>query len=173
MITRGIDINKPIIAAVNGVALGGGLEVALACDLRIASDTATMGLPETRWGLMPGWGGTQRLARTVGMSAAKRMMFAGEKIKADEARRLGLIDEIAARGEVMTAATRLAEKIATQVPIAVAQCKQAVNEGAGLAIDKAVLIETELFAKCFDTLDQKNAMEAFVDKRKPGKFENR
>lgn len=163
----------PVIAAVNGFALGGGCELSLSCDIRLASENAVFAQPETGLGITPGFGGTQRLARTINVGKAKEMLYAGTKVKADEALILGLVNAVYPADELMGAAMKLAEKIARNAPIAVRASKKAVNDGLQVNIDEAIVIEEKLFGSCFETEDQKNGMTAFVEKRKPEPFVNR
>ncbi len=158
---------KPVIACVNGFALGGGCELAMACTLRIASETARLGQPEVKLGLLPGYGGTQRLPRLVGPSAALRLVLTAEMIGAQEALRIGLVDEVVPAGELIERGLTLARKIVAQAPLAVAACIGAVNEGAGLDLDAALALEARLFGKLFGTEDQKEGAEAFLNKRAP------
>ena len=162
----------PVIAAINGYALGGGFELALACDIRIASDTAVFGFPETGLGVIPGYGGTQRLPRAIGLSAAKKLLFTAARIKAGEALRLGIVDEVVAPDALMVETMKIAETIAAQAPIAVSKLKKAINEGLLCDMDDATAVETRYFSECFDTSDQKKAMSAFVSKQKLDKFDN-
>lgn len=162
----------PVIAAVNGFALGGGCELSLSCDIRIASENAQFGQPEAGLGITPGFGGTQRLARTIGVGKAKEMIYTAGRIKADEALRIGLVNAVYPADQLMDECLKLAGKIARNAPIAVRQCKKAVNLGLQMDIDSAAALEEELFASCFETKDQKNAMAAFCEKRKPGPFVN-
>ena len=163
----------PVIAAINGYALGGGLELALACDMRIASDNAIFGFPEVGLGIIPGYGGTQRLPRIIGISKAKKMLYTAEKINAKLALEIGLIDDMTPEGEVMDKAMETATKIVSQAPIAVAIAKEAVNKGTDLKINRAFALASDLFSKCFKTQDQKKAMAAFIKKEKFTKFENK
>ncbi len=163
----------PTIAAVNGYALGGGLELALACDLRIASDNALFALPETGLGVIPGYGGTQRLPRLIGESEAKKLIFTGERVSANRALELGIVNEVVSLNELMNRANEVAGKIARQSPIGVANAKQAIMMGLEAGVDVGFESETELFSNCFETTDQKNAMQAFVNKEKFSGFENR
>jgi enoyl-CoA hydratase len=163
----------PFIAAVNGFALGGGNELALACDFRICSDNAVFGQPEAGLGITPGFGGTQRLARAVGPGYAKQMIYTARNIKADEALRIGLVNAVVPQAELMPLAEKLAGQIAKNAPIAVRQCKKAINEGLELKMDDAVALEEKLFGECFATADQKEGMTAFVEKRKEKHFINK
>lgn len=163
----------PVIAAVNGFALGGGCELSLSCDIRIASENALFGQPEAGLGITPGFGGTQRLARTIGVGKAKEMIYTCAKIKADEALRIGLVNAVYPIDQLMDECIKLAGKVARNAPIAVRQCKKAMNMGMQMDIDSALAMESELFSACFDTKDQKNAMTAFCEKRKPDAFINK
>lgn len=162
----------PVIAAVNGFALGGGCELSLSCDIRLASENAVFAQPETGLGITPGFGGTQRLARTINVGKAKEMIYAGTKVKAPEALSLGLVNAVYPAEELMPAAVKLAGRIAGNAPIAVRACKKAVNDGLQVNMDEAIVIEEKLFGSCFETQDQKNGMTAFVEKRKPEPFVN-
>lgn len=163
----------PVIAAVNGYALGGGCELSMACDIRICADTAVFGQPETGLGITPGFGGTQRLSRLVGPGMAKQLIYSAKNIKADEALRIGLVNAVYPQDELMPAAEKLAETIARNAPIAVRACKRAINEGLELPMDEAVQIEEELFGSCFETADQKEGMAAFLEKRRHEPYRNR
>ena len=156
----------PVIAAINGFALGGGCEIAMSCDIRICSDNAVFGQPEVGLGITPGFGGTQRLARLVGAGMAKQMIYTARNIKADEAFRIGLVNAIYTQEELMPAAEKMAAGIAKNAPIAVRNCKKAINEGLDLAMDKAVELEERLFGDCFETEDQVYGMAFFLDKNK-------
>ena len=156
---------KPVIACINGVALGGGCELALACTFRIASDRAKLGLPELKLGLIPGYGGTQRLPRIIGRSAALRLMLTGATVDAAEALRLGLIDEVVPAGELMARGRAIAESIAAMAPLAVSAVMEAVARGEGLAIEKAMAVEAELFADLCGTADKREGIAAFLEKR--------
>lgn len=163
----------PVIAAVNGFALGGGNELAMSCDIRICSDNALFGQPEVGLGITPGFGGTQRLARLIGPGKAKEMVFASRNIKADEAYRVGLVNAVYTQEELMPAAKKLAGTIAKMAPIAVRNSKKAMNDGLQTDMDQAIVIEEKLFGGCFETEDQKNGMQAFLEKRKVEQFNNR
>lgn len=163
----------PVIAAVNGYALGGGCELAMACDIRICSDTAVFGQPETGLGITPGFGGTQRLARLIGPGMAKQLIYAARNIKADEALRIGLVNAVYSAAELLPAAEKLAETIAKNAPIAVRACKRAINEGLELPMDEAIALEERLFGSCFETEDQKEGMGAFLEKRKHEPYRNK
>ena len=155
----------PVIAAVNGFALGGGNELAMSCDIRLCSDNAVFGQPETGLGITPGFGGTQRLARLVGMGMAKQMVYAAANIKADEAYRIGLVNAVYPQEELLPAAQKLAARIASMAPIAVRAAKAAINEGYQVSIDSGVRIEEEKFGSCFETEDQKEGMANFRRKK--------
>lgn len=156
----------PVIAAVNGFALGGGCEISMSCDIRICSDNAVFGQPEVGLGITPGFGGTQRLARIVGPGMAKQMIYSARNIKADEALRIGLVNAVYPQEELMAAAEKLASTIAKNAPIAVRNCKKAINEGLEVDMDQAIVIEEKLFGDCFETEDQKYGMAFFLDKNK-------
>lgn len=162
----------PVIAAVNGYALGGGCEISMACDIRICSENAVFGQPEVGLGITPGFGGTQRLARLVGPGMAKEMIYGGRNIKADEALRIGLVNHVYPLEELMNEAVKLANRIASNAPIAVRNSKKAINEGIELPMDEAVALEAKLFGDCFETHDQKEGMGAFLEKRKEKTFTN-
>ena len=163
----------PVIAAVNGFALGGGCELSMSCDIRLASENAVFGQPETGLGITPGFGGTQRLARIIPVGKAKEMLYAGTKIKADEALSLGLVNAVYPSEELLPAAEKLASKIARNAPIAVRASKKAVDEGLHVSIDEAIVIEEKLFGSCFETEDQRNGMNAFLNKEKAPAFQNK
>ncbi len=160
-------LEKPVIAAINGFALGGGLEFAMSCDLRIAADTAKMGLPEINLGLLPGYGGSQRLPRLVGAGRAKKIMYTGEFVDAAEALRIGLVEEVVPASELMATALALAEKLATKAPVAMALAKRAVNEGLESDLDRGNLFEASLFGIACGTADRVEGTSAFLEKRKP------
>ena len=166
------EMPQATIAAVNGYALGGGCELAMACDIRIASEKARFGQPEVGLGVIPGFGGTQRLARLVSPGMAKQLIYTAKNIKADEAYRIGLVNAVYPLDELLPAAEKMAETIAKNAPIAVRACKKAINDGLQVDIDHAVAVEEKLFGSCFETQDQKNAMTAFVEKRKHDPFVN-
>ena len=156
----------PVIAAVNGFALGGGNEICMSCDIRICSDNAVFGQPEVGLGITPGFGGTQRLARLVSPGMAKQMIYTARNIKADEAYRIGLVNAVYPQEELMDAAKKMASGIAKNAPIAVRNCKKAINEGLQVDMVQAVVIEEKLFGDCFETEDQKYGMAFFLDKNK-------
>lgn len=163
----------PTVAAVNGFALGGGCELSMSCDIRICADTAVFGQPETGLGITPGFGGTQRLARLVGPGMAKQLIYTAKNIKADEAYRIGLVNAVYPLDELLPAAEKLAETIAKNAPIAVRACKQAINEGLQVDMDKAIVIEEKLFGSCFQSADQIEGMSAFLEKRKHEPYQNK
>lgn len=163
----------PVIAAVNGFALGGGCELSMSCDIRLASENAVFGQPETGLGITPGFGGTQRLARIIPVGKAKEMLYAGTKVKAAEALTLGLVNAVYPSEELLPAAEKLAGKIARNAPIAVRASKKAVNEGLQVSIDEGVAIEEKLFGSCFESEDQRNGMAAFLNKEKAPAFQNK
>lgn len=163
----------PVIAAVNGFALGGGCEISMSCDIRICSDNAVFGQPEAGLGITPGFGGTQRLARIVGVGMAKQMIYSARNIKADEAYRIGLVNAVYSLEELMPAAKKLAATIAKNAPIAVRNCKKAINDGLQTDMDEAIVIEEKLFGDCFESYDQKEGMAAFLEKRKVEAFLNK
>lgn len=163
----------PVIAAVNGFALGGGCEISMSCDIRICSENAVFGQPEVGLGITPGFGGTQRLARIVGVGMAKQMIYSARNIKADEAFRIGLVNAVYPLEELMPAAKKLAATIAKNAPIAVRNCKKAINDGLEVNMDEAIVIEEKLFGDCFESYDQKEGMAAFLEKRKVEAFLNK
>ena len=173
----------PVIAAVNGFALGGGCEISMSCDIRICSDNAVFGQPEVGLGITPGFGGTQRLARLVSPGMAKQLIYTARNIKAAEAYRIGLVNQIvsaelneagevvvSAKDALMAAANKMASGIAMQAPIAVRNCKKAINDGLQADMDQAIVIEEKLFGNCFETEDQKAGMGNFLEKDKSKKL---
>jgi enoyl-CoA hydratase len=163
----------PVIAAVNGYAFGGGVELALSCDIRIAAENAVFALPESSIGIVPGFGGTVRLPRLIGSGKAKEMLFTGSRLKAGEALAMGLVNAVYPKEALLDEAVKLAEKIASNGPIAIRAIKKSVNEGMQTTIAEAMRVEVELGSRCFGTMDQKNAMTAFFEKRKPEPFINK
>ena len=155
----------PTIAAVNGFALGGGCELALACDFIIASEKAKLGLPEVSLAVIPGFGGTQRLTRLLGKAMAKQLIFTGDAIDAARALQLGLVNEVVAPDQLLNRAAEIGKKIATRGPIAVAQAKKAIEQGFDLSLEKGCELERHAFVDLFGTADQKEGMKAFLDKR--------
>lgn len=155
----------PVIAAINGFALGGGNELAMSCDFRICSENAVFGQPEVGLGVTPGFGGTQRLARLVGAGYAKYMIYTARNIKADEAYRIGLVNQVVPAEELMATAEKLASIIAGNAPIAVRNCKKAVNDGLEVNMDDALVVEEKLFGDCFESWDQQEGMANFLRKK--------
>jgi len=158
---------KPIIAAINGFALGGGLELALSCDILIASEKAQFGQPEVGLGLIPGFGGTQRLTRTVGPKKAKELIFTAERIQADEAYKIGLVNKVVKTEGLMDKCEEIAKNISKNAPLAVRHAKKAINEGSDIKIKEALEIESEEFKECFKTEDHKEGLHAFLEKNEP------
>jgi enoyl-CoA hydratase len=161
------NFRKPVIARINGIALGGGTELACCCDIRVAADTAIMGVPEINLGIIPGYGGTQRLPRLVGMGMAKKMVLTGEHISAQEAFRIGLVDQLVPRAELDAAVDKLCRRIASKSPIAVSMGKEAINNGMQTDIKTGMSIEARCFCMCFGSEDRVEGMKAFMEKRKP------
>jgi len=152
---------------VNGYALGGGTELALACDFIYAADNAVFGLPEVSLGLFPGFGGTQRLNKYVGIGMAREMIYTGKKIKAEEAVRIGLVNKMVPQAELMNEVIKVANEIIANSPMAVGLVKEVVNKGATLPLKEGLAIERETFSRCFDTADMKEGVTAFLERRKP------
>lgn len=165
-------VEKPVIAAVNGFALGGGCELAMACDIRIASEKAKFAQPEVGLGIIPGFGGTQRLARLVGKGMAKYMIMTAEMISAAEAYRIGLVEKVAAPEELMDEAVKVAKTIASKAPIAIATAKTAINNGYDMDMKSASKFEIETFTAAFGSDDKTEGMAAFLEKRAP-EFKNK
>jgi enoyl-CoA hydratase len=161
------NLSKPVIAAINGFALGGGLEIAMACDIRIASAKAKMGQPEVKLGVTPGFAGTQRLPRLVGFGRAKELLLVGEPIDAQTAERIGLVNKVVEPDALMDAAKEMAEQIAARGPAAVALVKACVNKGTGADIETGGAYESEAFGLCFGIGDAQEGMKAFFEKREP------
>lgn len=159
--------NKVVIAMVNGYALGGGTEIAMACDLRIASEKARFGLPEVTIGLFPGWGGTQRMARLVGKGIAKELVFTGKQITAEEAYRIGLVNKVVPHKDLKAACIEMAKQIIANSPIAIRQAKKALNDGAEMSMDEGITYEAECWLVNFATSDRVEGLSAFLEKRKP------
>ena len=155
----------PVIAAINGFALGGGCEISMSCDIRICSENAMFGQPEVGLGITPGFGGTQRLARLIGAGMAKQLIYTARNIKADEAYRIGLVNAVYPQEELLAAAEKMASQIATNAPITVRACKKAINDGLQVNIDDALVIEEKLFGSCFETEDQREGMANFLRKK--------
>jgi len=167
------SLAKPVIAAVNGFALGGGCELAMACDIRIAGEKAKFGQPEVSLGITPGFGGTQRLPRIVGLSKAKELILTAQTIDAAEALRIGLVSQVVPGEELMAVALDMAGKIAQNAQVAVRESKAAINRGMQCDIDTGMAFEALAFGLCFSTEDQKDAMAAFLNKSKVEKFKNK
>lgn len=157
----------PVIAAVNGFALGGGNELAMSCDIRICSNNAMFGQPEVGLGITPGFGGTQRLARLVSPGMAKQLIYTARNISAEEALRIGLVNAVYEPEDLMGAALKMAAGIAKNAPIAVRACKKAINEGLEKDMDEALVLEEGLFGSCFETHDQVEGMACFMSRQKP------
>jgi len=161
------DLPQPVIAAINGFCLGGGLEVALACDIRIAAESAQFGLPETILGIIPGWGATQRTARLIGTARTKEMIFTGVRIKAAEALDMGLVNRIIPDEELMKTVREMADLMCRQGQTALRHAKNVINRGIDLSLHDALRLEIDTFVECFDTADRREGMQAFIEKRKP------
>lgn len=161
------NVSKPVIAAINGLALGGGLELALACDLRICSENAKFAFPEIGLGIIPGGGGTQRLQKIVGQGIAKELMYFGEMIDANRALALQIVNKMVPQGEVLSAAKEWAEKLAKKPPIAMRMLKIAITSGANVDLETGLTLETACFSNAFATEDRKEGLQAFIEKRKP------
>ncbi len=159
------DLEIPVIAAVNGFALGGGCELAMACDIRVASEKARFGQPEVNLGIIPGFSGTYRLSKLVGQGIAKELIYTGSHIKADEALRIGLVNKVVGPEELMNTVINMAESILTSAPIAVKFAKKCINENYDLTANEAIELENRYFSQCFATADQKEGMTAFLGKR--------
>ncbi len=158
-------LSKPVIAAVGGFALGGGCELAMACDIRLASENAKFGQPEINLGTLPGFAGSQRLPRLIGKGLAKELIFTGDVIDAKEAHRIGLVNKVVERDNLLAVAMEMAKKIAAKGAVAVRFCKEAINNGLEMEIDKACAYEADLFALSFATEDRAEGMKAFLEKR--------
>ncbi len=161
------NLEKPVIAALNGYALGGGLEVAMSCDLRIASENARMGQTEINFGLIPGWGGTQRLTRLIGRTKAKELVFTGKMIDAKTAEQLGIVNMVVAPDKFKETVRQFALELASKAPIAIRVAKALINKGADIALDSALALEREGFGVVASTEDLKEGVSAFTEKRKP------
>jgi enoyl-CoA hydratase len=159
--------DRLVVAAVNGLALGGGCEVAMACDMRVMDESTIIGLPEVTLGLLPGAGGTQRLARLVGIGKAKELILTGDPIGAEEAKGIGLVERIAPKGEALSEAKRLAKRVMSRGPVAITNAKRAINEGMDLPIEEGLKREALLFSDLFKTRDMQEGVAAFIEKRKP------
>jgi len=165
-------LSKPVIAAINGFALGGGCELAMCCDLRIASENAKFGQPEINLGIIPGAGGTQRLTRLVGMTKAKELIYTGDIIDANTALTIGLVNKVVPPDNLMAEAKELARKMLSKSSIALSLAKTAITSGANMNLSPGLDLEAQCFSLCFATEDQKEGMKAFMEKRKP-EFKNR
>jgi enoyl-CoA hydratase/carnithine racemase len=159
------NLGKPVIARINGFALGGGCELALACTMRLASDNAKLGQPEVKLGIIPGYGGTQRLPRLVGKGLAMQMVLSGEMISAQEAHRMGLVNEVTPAAELVPRAEALAAKIIANAPLAVQYAMEAVNKGMEMTLAEGLFLEATLFGVCCSTEDKKEGTAAFLEKR--------
>lgn len=166
-IMRGLELWKPLIAAINGMALGGGLELALACDIRIAADNARLGTPEVNLGMIPGWGGTQRLPRAIPWCNAAELLLMGKLIGAEEAYRMGLVNKVVPQAEVMATAKEWAEAICKAGPLAVRAAKEAMIRGSAMTLEEGLRLENSLAAYIMGTEDFDEGTRAFVEKRKP------
>ena len=166
-IWRGMELWKPLIAAINGVALGGGLEIALSCDIRVASENVRMGTPEVTIGVIPGWGGTQRLPRMISWCKAAEILLAGRTIDAQEAYRIGLVNEIVPQSDLMAAAKKWAEGFCRTAPLAVRAVKEAMVRGYSMTLEEGLRLEQSLLAYIMGTEDFEEGNRAFVEKRKP------
>ena len=164
------NLPQPVIAAINGFALGGGCELALACDIRLASENARFGQPEVNLGVLPGFGGSQRLPRLIGRGRANELLFTGDIIDAQEAARIGLVNRVVPQAQLLASCREMAEKIASRGPVAVRLCKEAVNNGVEVDLARACQYEADQLALCFTSDEQKEGMRAFLEKR-PAKFQ--
>jgi enoyl-CoA hydratase len=165
-------LGKPSIAAINGFALGGGCELALACSIRLASRTAKIGQPEVKLGLIPGYGGTQRLTRLCGKGVAHELCLTGEMIAAEEAQRIGLVNRVCDPGQLLPAAEALANQIAVNAPLAVGFAMEAIERGAEMPLDQGLLLEAALFGVCCSTSDMREGTQAFLERR-PARFQGK
>src|SRR5713226_876626 len=166
------NLGKPVIAAVNGFALGGGCELAMACTIRVAAESAKFGQPEVKLGVMPGYGGTQRMPRLVGRGRALKLILSGDIIDAAEAYRIGLVDELVPASQVIEHAETVLKKIIANAPLSVKYALEAVNKGLETSVAEGLLIEASLFAVCASTDDKKEGTSAFLEKRAP-KFQGK
>jgi len=166
-ILRGLELWKPIIAAINGHALGGGLELALACDLRIAAENATFGVPEVSLGIIPGWGGTQRLPRAIPAAKAAELLFFGQRIDAQEAYRIGLVNKVVPLPQLLPTAEEWAQKLCEIPPLAVRAAKEAMIRGVEMSLEEGLRLEAKLEDFLVATEDHREAKEAWLEKRKP------
>jgi enoyl-CoA hydratase len=161
------SFHVPVISAVNGIAAGGGCELALACHLRLCSTNATFSLPETKLGVIPGYGGSQRLSREIGKGRALHLMLTGASLTAEEALQFGLVNKVSAPPELIRDSESLALEIAQLAPLAIRACLEAVNRGLELPLDEALTLESEIFSTLFNTRDMREGTKAFLEKRKP------
>jgi enoyl-CoA hydratase len=159
------NLGKPVIACINGFALGGGCEIAMACTMRLASENARLGQPEVKLGLIPGYGGTQRLPRLVGTGMAMQMLLTGEMISAQEAHRVGLVNEVVPADKLIARAEEIAARIIGNAPLAIQYCMEAVNRGMNMALQEGLFLEATLFGMCCATEDKKEGTTAFLEKR--------
>ncbi len=166
------NLGKPVIACINGFALGGGCEIAMACTMRLASENAKLGQPEVKLGLMPGYGGTQRLPRLVGKGIAMQWVLSGEPISAQEAHRIGLVNEVTAPGDLIPRAEAIAQKIIANAPLAVQYAMEAINKGMEMPLAEGLYLEAVLFGVCCATEDKKEGTTAFLEKR-PAQFKGK
>ncbi|MGH9568468.1 MAG: enoyl-CoA hydratase-related protein [Candidatus Angelobacter sp.] len=163
------NLGKPVIACINGFALGGGCEIAMACTMRLASENAKLGQPEVKLGIIPGYGGTQRLSRLVGSGLAMQILLTGEMIPAQEAHRIGLVNEVVAQDRLIARAEEIAQKIIANAPLAIQYCMEAVNQGLNMTLQEGLFLEATLFSVCCATEDKKEGTTAFLEKR-PANF---
>ena len=166
------NLGKPVIACINGFALGGGCEIAMACTMRLASDNARLGQPEVKLGIIPGYGGTQRLPRLVGKGIAMQLVLSGEMITAQEAHRIGLVNEVTAPAELIPRAEAIAQKIIANAPLAVQYGMEAVNKGMEMTLSEGLFLEATLFSVCCATEDKNEGTKAFLEKR-PAQFKGK
>jgi enoyl-CoA hydratase/carnithine racemase len=166
------NLGKPVIACINGFALGGGCEIAMACTMRLASENAKLGQPEVKLGIIPGYGGTQRLPRLVGTGLAMQILLTGEMISAQEAYRIGLVNEVLAPDQLISRAEEIAQKIIANAPLAVQYCMEAVHQGLNMTLQEGLFLEATLFSICSTTEDKKEGTTAFLEKR-PAKFQGK
>jgi enoyl-CoA hydratase len=159
------NLGKPVIACINGFALGGGCEIAMACTMRLASENAKLGQPEVKLGIIPGYGGTQRLPRLVGVGLAMQILLTGEMITAQEAHRIGLVNEVMPAERLVPRAEEIAQKIAAMAPLAIQYCMEAVNQGMNMTLAEGLFLEATLFGLCCATEDKKEGTTAFLEKR--------
>jgi enoyl-CoA hydratase/carnithine racemase len=164
------NLGKPVIACINGFALGGGCEIAMACTMRLGSENAKLGQPEVKLGIIPGYGGTQRLPRLVGTGLAMQILLTGEMISAQEAHRIGLVNEVVPQDRLIARAEEIAQKIMANAPLAVQYCMEAVNQGLNMTLEQGLFLEATLFSVCCATEDRKEGTTAFLEKR-PAKFQ--